>query len=230
MKMKRLYEDLERATPQQKERIWEVVDDVFEEIERKFPDYYKKYKHKLHTILDNQEMGGESLSEHEAREQVAMLRNPDGSRGEHWDKKTIKSMIESYPQLYKYPFWDTYYALNAVYSKFYDPSYGIKNYVKMATQLLGVGEDMTKYYGAKRRGYGMHEEREGYDRQERQDPYMRGGGYDTGIGFVNTNRGMYQDYDHRRDREEGFGYGRNYRQDGRGEGRDPFARMFAKTY
>lgn len=229
MKMKRLYEDMERATPKQKERIWEVVDDVFEEIERKFPDYYKKYKHKIHAILDGQEQGGENFSEHEAREQVAMLRNPDGTRGEHWDKKTVKSMVEAYPQLYKYPFWDTYYALNAVYSKFYDPSYGIKNYVKMATQLLGVGEDMSAYYGSKRRDYEMHEGHEDKERYGSYDTRMHGG-YDNGIGFVNTNRYPYQDYDHRREREDGLGYGRNYRQDGRGEGRDPFARMFARTY
>lgn len=222
MKMKRLYEDMERATPQQKERIWEVVDDVFEEIERKFPDYYRKYKSKLHSILEGKGQE-EGLGEHEAREQVAMFRNPDGSRGEHWDKKTIKSMVEAYPQLHKYPFWDIYYALNAVYSKFYDPSYGIKNYVKMATQLLGVGDDMSSYYGSRRKeGYGQQD-------HERLDE----GGYDSAIGFVNTNRGYnHFDYD-RTDRgrdDMGYGYGRRYRQDGRGEGRDPFSRMFNRSY
>lgn len=215
---------MERATPQQKERIWEVVDDVFEEIERKFPDYYRKYKTKIHSILEG-EGGEDSLSEHEAREQVAMFKNPDGTRGEHWDKKTIKSMVEAYPQLHKYPFWDIYYALNAVYSKFYDPSYGIKNYVKMATQLLGVGENMSSYYGSRRKKYD-------YEERDR----MRSGTYDMGIGFVNANRGDDYDYDrmHHRyiEREDGYGYGygRNYRQDGRGEGRDPFSKMFNRSY
>ena len=222
MKMKRLYEDLQHATPQQKERVWEVVDDVFEEIERKFPDYYRKYKTKIHSILEGKERG-EGLGEHEAREQVAMFKNPDGTRGEHWDKKTIKSMVEAYPQLHKYPFWDIYYALNAVYSKFYDPSYGIKNYVKMATQLLGVGDDMSSYYNSRRKSYE-------YDDEEERG-HMRGRAYDMGIGFINANRGDSYDYERmHRDREDGYGYGRGYRQDGRGEGRDPFSRMFSRSY
>lgn len=218
MKMKKLYEDMERATPQQKERIWDVVDEVFEEIERKFPDYYKTYKHKLKSILNDYE-GTSTMSEHEAREHVAMLKNQDGTRGEHWDKKTIKSVVDAYPQLHKYPFWDTYYAMNAVYSRFYDPSFTVRNYVKMATQLLGEGEQMQGGY-QQMRGQEYNYQGSGYGRNF--------GAYNTSIGFVNANRGEDYDYDRGYDRKRG--YGNNYRQDGRGEGRDPFARFMNRTY
>lgn len=229
MKMKRLYEDMERATPQQKERIWEVVDDVFEEIEHKFPDYYRKYKRKIKNILED-EYGEQSMTEHEAREHVSMLKNHDGTRGEHWDKKTIKGVVDAYPQLHKYPFWDTYYALNAVYSKFYDPSYTVKNYVKMATQLLGDGEQSSRGF-QNMRGYEYDFQGSGYGRTG--GSYNRGGSYNNdsynaSIGFINANRGEDYDYDRGYDRKRG--YGNNYRQDGRGEGRDPFARFMNRTY
>lgn len=52
MRMRKLYEAMEYASPMQKEKIWDVIDEVFAEIKRKFPAYYNKYETKLCDILE----------------------------------------------------------------------------------------------------------------------------------------------------------------------------------
>lgn len=186
---------LEQASPRQKEKVWEIVDEVFEEIEQKFPTYYKKYHGKLERALSEEGgMGGMALTEEEAKRHVSRLHNQDGTRGEHWDKRSAKNVIDSYPKLSEHPFWDAYYALNTVYSKFYDPAFNTKHYAKMASQLLG------SYSGGERMHYG-----------------------EEGIGFTGNsyNRSPMYDYEDRGgyDRRGYSEYNRSYNT------REPFSRM-----
>ena len=46
MRMKKLYEAMQYASPIQQERLWDVIDEIFAEIKRKFPPYYEKYENR----------------------------------------------------------------------------------------------------------------------------------------------------------------------------------------
>lgn len=145
MEIHELIEKMKYATPAQNEQITEIAQEMLDEVKKYYPSKYNKYMTRVEQVY-HQEHG---LTEEEAKEAVSHFKNADGTTGAHWHEDSIRKAIESYPDLQKYPFWCVYYALNMVYSDFYDPSYLLRTYIKLAIGFLhdpDAPEDKVKRY------------------------------------------------------------------------------------
>jgi polyhydroxyalkanoate synthesis regulator phasin len=120
------------GTKEQNDQAIEVLSEIMQELQKNYPAYYKKYDNKLESIYKHG-----ALTEQEAREAVSHLVNEDGTRGAHWDVDSIRKVVEMYPELSVYNFWCVYYVMNMIYSDYYDSSYSIKTYVKLAKDFIG---------------------------------------------------------------------------------------------
>lgn len=131
MTLRELYEKMEHATEEQKEHIWEVMEEMADAFKKSYPKTYKKYADKLHDILCDH-----GLTEEEAKLAASKLQNKDGSYGAHWNEETIRKVVDTYPELAKCPFWTVYYVMNMIYSDYYDPTFSTATYVKLALSFM----------------------------------------------------------------------------------------------
>lgn len=53
MRIKRIYEQVKHSSPEHQEMMWDLLDEVLEDVKKYHPDYYKKYEKKVERILDN---------------------------------------------------------------------------------------------------------------------------------------------------------------------------------
>lgn len=79
MRMKKLYEAMQYASPIQQERLWDVIDEIFAEIKRKFPPYYEKYENKIYGILESSQ--GQSFRHHLDDDDYGSPRHHKGALG-----------------------------------------------------------------------------------------------------------------------------------------------------
>lgn len=50
---------------------------------------------------------------------------------------TVRKVVESEPELQKYPFWCVYYVLNMMYADYYDPAFANpRTYIKLTKSFL----------------------------------------------------------------------------------------------
>ena len=105
---------------------------MLDEVKKYYPSKYNKYMTRVEQVY-NEQYG---LTEGEAKEAVRNLKNSDGTIGGHWSEDDIRKVVQSYPDLQKYNFWCVYYVMNMIYSDYYDPSYLIRTYVKLAIAFM----------------------------------------------------------------------------------------------
>lgn len=103
----------------------EVVCEVLETLEHYCPEEHRHMMYKLHCIAY-----GPHFDERLAKKAVSMMKNVDGTSGEHWTLEQAKNLAEQHNIKCKADF---YYVLNMLYSDFAEVMGGdIGTYVKLA--------------------------------------------------------------------------------------------------
>lgn len=127
MEIQELIEKMKTATPAQNEALSEVAQQMLDEVHKYYPNRYNKYMGMIENIYSH-----DGLSMEEAVEAVSHFKNSDGTTGAHWHEDTVRKVVESEPELQKYPFWCVYYVLNMMYADYYDPAFANpRTYIKL---------------------------------------------------------------------------------------------------
>lgn len=131
MEIKELYNYMVTGTEEQNDQAIEVLSEIMHEIQKKYPDYYRKYDKRLEEIYRHG-----SMSEEEAREYVSAFKNKDGSVGEHWTLAQVQSYMGSHPELLNINPVCFYVAMNMMYSDYYKPTRTTETYAQLAKDFL----------------------------------------------------------------------------------------------
>ena len=85
-----------------------------------------------------------SLNEEEAKERVHHIMKKTG-RELHYSEEKIKELINTYPQLSDFHFWNVYFIMNYTYAVMYDNSFPDKLYLKAGTRMLEKMESIKDF-------------------------------------------------------------------------------------
>ena len=131
MEIKELYHYMTTATEEQNDQAIEVLSEIMHEIQKKYPAYYKKYDDKLEKIYHHN-----ALTEQEAIEYVAHMRNKDGSTGAHWTIQQTTDYMKSHAGFEMLNPNCFYVAMNMMYSDYYTPTRKVETYAAMAKDFI----------------------------------------------------------------------------------------------
>lgn len=131
MEIKELYHYMVNGTEEQNDQAIEVLSEIMHEIQKKYPAYYKKYDDKLEKIYHH-----DALTEQEAIEYVAHMRNKDGSIGAHWTMQQTTDYMKSHAGFEMLNPNCFYVAMNMMYSDYYISTYAVDRYAEMAKDFL----------------------------------------------------------------------------------------------
>lgn len=131
MEIKELYHYMITGTEEQNDQAVEVLSEIMHDLQRKYPDYYRKYDKRLEEIY----LHG-SMSEEEAHKYVAAMKNKDGSVGEHWTLAQVQSYMGEHPELLDLNPICFYVAMNMMYSDYYKPTRTTDTYAMLAKDFL----------------------------------------------------------------------------------------------
>ena len=130
--------DLSKVSREDMHRANDILSDFVEHAN--MPE--KAHKMKMHLMI----LLNDSLPYDVVKCVVDKFINEDGTKGEHWDYATTKSVRDSLG--YDFDCVEWYYALNKVYSDYYSPDFADEVYFKMACQYLkdkDGGSDKVKH-------------------------------------------------------------------------------------
>lgn len=131
MEIKELYHYMTTASEEQNDQAIEVLSEIMHDLQKKYPDYYRKYDKKLESIYEHGK-----LSKEEAKEYVAHMSNKDGSKGEHWTLAQVQSYMGEHPELLDLNPVCFYVAMNMMYSDYYKPTRTTDTYAMLAKDFL----------------------------------------------------------------------------------------------
>ena len=110
------------------EHLTHKVDHFVEEVREKHPDMVEHFLVKVDLLLNPH------FTRESSKYAVSMLKNKDGSIGEHWDYDTTTRVMES--RGYKFVACDWYYVLNMIYSDYYKSGRSDDTYIELAYDFL----------------------------------------------------------------------------------------------
>lgn len=131
MEIKELYHYMTTATEEQNDQAIEVLSEIMNELQKKYPDYYRKYDKRLEQIYRHG-----SMSEEDAKKYVSAMKNKDGSVGEHWSLAQVQSYMGSHPEYLDISPVCFYVAMNMMYSDYYKPTRSVDTYAALAKDFL----------------------------------------------------------------------------------------------
>lgn len=131
MEIKELYHYMTTATEEQNDQAIEVLSEIMHDLQKKYPDYYRKYDKRLENIYRHG-----SMSEEEAKKYVSHMKNKDGSVGEHWTLAQVQSYMGEHPELLDLNPVCFYVAMNMMYSDYYKPTRTTDTYAMLAKDFL----------------------------------------------------------------------------------------------
>jgi polyhydroxyalkanoate synthesis regulator phasin len=131
MEIKELYHYMLNGTEEQNDQAIDVLSEIMYELQKKYPSYYAKYDKRLEEIYRHG-----SMSEEEAHEYVAAMKNKDGSVGEHWTLAQVQSYMGSHPEFLDINPVCFYVAMNMMYSDYYKPGRTTDTYAMLAKDFL----------------------------------------------------------------------------------------------
>jgi len=131
MEIKELYHYMTTATEEQNDQAIEVLSEIMHDLQKKYPDYYRKYDKRLEDIYRHG-----SISAEEAHKYVSHMKNKDGSVGEHWTLAQVQSYMGDHPELLDINPVCFYVAMNMMYSDYYKPTRTTDTYAALAKDFL----------------------------------------------------------------------------------------------
>jgi len=150
MEIKELYHYMINGTEEQNDQAIGVLSEIMHELQKKYPDYYRKYDKRLEEIYRHG-----SMSEAEGKAIVAQMKNKDGSVGEHWSLAQVQSYMGSHPEYLDINPVCFYVAINMMYSDYYQPTRTTDTYAALAKDFLtdkdAPSDKLKRYFEA------MHE-------------------------------------------------------------------------
>lgn len=120
-----------KGTEEQNDQAIEVLSEIMNELQKKYPDYYRKYDKRLEQIYRHG-----SMSEEDAKKYVSAMKNKDGSVGEHWSLAQVQSYMGSHPEYLDINPVCFYVAMNMMYSDYYKPTRSVDTYAALAKDFL----------------------------------------------------------------------------------------------
>lgn len=88
---------------------------------------------------------GENLTEREAKEKLQKLLKQNNMTQLHYTEHKVAEIMEDYPELYDYCFWDIYFIMNYVYITMYDRSYPERLYIRASIRMLEKMDNIKKF-------------------------------------------------------------------------------------
>ena len=147
MEIKELYHYMTTATEEQNDQAIEVLSEIMHDLQKKFPEYYRKYDKRLEDIYEHGK-----LSKEEAKAYVAHMTNKDGSKGEHWSMEQTQEYQYSHPDYAEINPVCFYVAMNMMYSDYYKTTRTIDTYAELAKKFLqdpdAPSDKLTRYIHA----------------------------------------------------------------------------------
>lgn len=131
MEIKELYHYMTTATEEQNDQAIEVLSEIMHDLQKKYPEYYRKYDERLEIIYKHN-----PLTKEEALHYVSRMKNKDGSVGEHWTYEQTSNYLqthEGFQHLNKNCF---YVAMNMMYSDYYKPARTTDTYANLAKDFI----------------------------------------------------------------------------------------------
>ena len=126
------------------EHLTEMVDDFVEEVKEHHKERVEDFLVEVDLLLNPH------FSKETAKYAVSMMKNKDGSVGEHWDYSTTTRVLDS--KGYDFNPCDWYVALNMIYSDYYKSGRSDDTYIEMAYDFLSdedaPAHKMKRYYKA----------------------------------------------------------------------------------
>lgn len=126
------------------EHLTEMVDDFVEEVKEHHKERVEDFLIEVDLLLNPH------FSKETAKYAVSMMKNKDGSVGEHWDYGTTTRVLDS--KGYDFDPCDWYVALNMIYSDYYKSGRSDDTYIEMAYDFLSdedaPAHKMKRYYKA----------------------------------------------------------------------------------
>lgn len=126
------------------EHLTEMVDDFVEEVKEHHKERVEDFLIEVDLLLNPH------FSKETAKYAVSMMKNKDGSVGEHWDYSTTTRVLDS--KGYDFNPCDWYVALNMIYSDYYKSGRSDDTYIEMAYDFLSdedaPAHKMKRYYKA----------------------------------------------------------------------------------
>ena len=144
MEIKELYHYMTTATEEQNDQAIEVLSEIMHDLQKRYPAYYKKYDDKLEKIYHH-----DALTEEEAIEYVAHMRNKDGSTGAHWTMQQTTDYMRSHDGFEMLNPNCFYVAMNMMYSDYYKPTRTTETYAMLAKDFIedtDAPQDKVKRY------------------------------------------------------------------------------------
>lgn len=137
---------VESNDPVEMEMLTELTNDFVYKVKEHHPELVKDYLWGLKVYLH-------PLEDRERAEYiVSMFKNKDGSEGAHWDYDTTTKVMETKGYSLSPCVW--YYALNMIYSDYYNKEFSDSVYIQLAYDFLmdkdapSPKEKATKYIRA----------------------------------------------------------------------------------
>lgn len=124
------------------EHLTHKIDWFTEKVMEKDPDLAHHFLMKVDLLLNPR------FTKETAEYAVSMMKNKDGTTGEHWSYDDTTKVLQD--SNYHYHEADWYYTLNMVYSDFYSGDKSTKDYVEMASDFL---DDMDAPEGKAKKYY-----------------------------------------------------------------------------
>jgi len=119
---------VESNDPVEMEMLTTLTDEFVHKVNEKHPDMVDDYIHKLKMYLH-------PLSDKDcAAHVVSMFKNKDGSSGAHWDYDTTTKVMEAKGYNFEPQVW--MWALNMIYSDYYNPDFSDSVYIGLAYDFL----------------------------------------------------------------------------------------------
>ena len=135
------------ATEEQNDQAIEVLSEIMHDLQKRYPDYYRKYDKRLEEIYRHNQMTKE-----EAQEYVGKMKNKDGSYGEHWTYDQTTEYMLTHPELRDLNRVCFYVAMNMMYSDYYKPTRTTDTYAMLAKDFLtdpdGKSDKLKRYIEA----------------------------------------------------------------------------------
>lgn len=119
---------VESNDPVEMEMLTTLTDDFVHKVKEHHPDMVKDYLWSLMVFLHP--LDGQERAEYI----VGMFKNKDGSEGAHWDYETTTKVMESKGYNFSPCVW--YYALNMIYSDYYNKEFSDSVYIQLAYDFL----------------------------------------------------------------------------------------------
>lgn len=137
---------VESNDPAEMEMLTTLTDEFVSKVREHHPELVRNYLWSLKVYLH-------PLDDRERAEYlVSMFKNKDGSEGAHWDFDTTKKVLESKEYDFSPCVW--YWALNMIYSDYYNKEFSDSVYIQLAHDFLmdkdapSPKEKATKYIRA----------------------------------------------------------------------------------